>query len=99
MPRRDLRLDLRSEDHDPSAQIEPEQEDGDAVQRTVEAIKRTGIAHISGIRAGGANPQHGRDYCAPVQPAPMRPRSARGEAIKGAHAEYEQTSPAAASGQ
>src|SRR6516165_7274967 len=82
MPRRDLRLDLRSEDYDPSAQIEPEQEDGDAVQRTVEAIERTGIALISGTRAGSADPQQGRDDCVPVQPARMRPWPARGEAVQ-----------------
>src|SRR5262245_9462739 len=84
MPRRDLPFDRRAEDHGPSAQIEPKQEDGDAAQRTVEAIERTGIAHISGKRAGGADPQQGRDDCAPVQPAPMRPRSARREAVQGA---------------
>src|SRR5262249_54646035 len=59
-------------------------------QRTVEAIERTGIAHISGKRAGGADPQQGRDDCAPVQPAPMRPRPARREAVQGAQPEHEQ---------
>src|SRR5215471_5381725 len=89
MPRRDFPLDRCAEDHGPSAQIEPEQEDGDAAQRTVEAIERTGIAHISGKRAGGADPQQGRDDCAPVQPARMRPRPARREAVQGAQAEHE----------